>query len=173
MRSFLFVALLLFGCFIFHLSSVTYGSTGLYHLNQWIKISKDRDDGIYVFDWRLKVSIKQCVEACKATKACQFVNFEGRSHLCALIRSDKEFTPVIEKKPGYILGIKSEWMEEGDGACENCASNGYCNNDKSQNTENVVCGNSGKYVDRPLIVAIATVFSCRTKLATASEQSLN
>lgn len=78
----------------------------------WLRILTTEDNRLYPFDWLVKVSVKECVLACKSTKACQYMNYEVRAHKCALIRTDN-ITENIEEhvvsKPGYIFGNKSEW----------------------------------------------------------------
>ncbi|KAL4229575.1 hypothetical protein ACF0H5_012614 [Mactra antiquata] len=84
------------------------------HFGHWVKSSNnDNNVDYYTFEWKIKVSKKDCVNACKSTEVCEYINFEVRSHLCALvtIKDDRKGRlPVIEKKPGYIYMNKSEWI---------------------------------------------------------------
>ncbi|KAL4239464.1 hypothetical protein ACF0H5_000279 [Mactra antiquata] len=60
----------------------------------------------------MKVSKKDCVHACKAVEACEYINLDVRSHLCALVKvknGREGRLPVIGIKPGYIYMNKSEW----------------------------------------------------------------
>jgi hypothetical protein len=57
--------------------------------------------------------IKDCIESCKMSKACKYVNFEIRTMLCFLISVKAEYTlnveNYVEVKPGFYFGDKNEW----------------------------------------------------------------
>lgn len=71
------------------------------------------NSSFYTFEWLTMVSIKDCIEACKSRKTCQYINYDVRPHLCALIRPQEghkgNICPNTEIKPGYVYGNKSEW----------------------------------------------------------------
>ncbi|KAL4223845.1 hypothetical protein ACF0H5_017310 [Mactra antiquata] len=82
------------------------------------------------FDWKTGVGKPECIEACKSTKACCYINFEVKSGLCALVRPRSEYVGtlgiemVTERKPGYIFGDKSEWNVSQHYDCEMCKNYG-------------------------------------------------
>lgn len=80
------------------------------HFGKRVQNSKDEDMEVYTFEWMTSVSIRDCMGACKSTKACEYINFEVRSHKCALIRAnDSKYVVKVSDKPGFIFGNKSEW----------------------------------------------------------------
>ncbi|KAL4229339.1 C-type lectin domain 4 member F [Mactra antiquata] len=114
-----------------------------YHFSHWIKTSKTRGTGVYVFDWRLRLSVNQCMKVCQVTKACQFFNYETRPHLCGLIRTDELASVEVEQKPGYVYGNKSEWIQNDINRCDKCNSTGKCISNDLTDKKNNVCENSG------------------------------
>ncbi|KAL4227370.1 hypothetical protein ACF0H5_012813 [Mactra antiquata] len=122
-------AILIFGMYLFQFSDSF--NKELYHFSRWLKLPEEQT-GIYVFDWKLKVSIKQCKNACKSTKVCQYINYEGRTHLCALIRNDGKDTPVIEIKPGYTFWNKSEKIKNDVTESNHCDGKENCEMDDKQ-----------------------------------------
>ncbi|KAL4220627.1 hypothetical protein ACF0H5_021023 [Mactra antiquata] len=114
-----------------------------YHFSKWIKTPKSKDTGVYVFDWRLRLSVTQCMKVCNETKACQFFNYESRPHLCGLIRTDEHSKVEVEQKPGYVYGNKSEWTKNDVSRCNDCDLTGRCNNNDLLSKKNEVCRNSG------------------------------
>ncbi|KAL4226218.1 hypothetical protein ACF0H5_014203 [Mactra antiquata] len=113
-----------------------------YHFSKWIKTSKTKNAGVYVFDWQLRLSVSQCMKVCNVTKACQFFNYETRPHLCGLIRIDESSKVEVEQKPGYVYGNKSEWTQNAANICDKCNDTGRCNNDDLTDKKNDVCRNS-------------------------------
>lgn len=83
------------------------------HFRHWFQNSI-QGTRFYTFEWMVKVSVKDCVDTCKSTQACEYINYAVRSHKCALVRSqtdsDDNSVADVEIKPGYIFGNKSEWM---------------------------------------------------------------
>ncbi|KAL4219026.1 hypothetical protein ACF0H5_021609 [Mactra antiquata] len=105
------IHLMLFWMMCLHISGLMTNEP--IHFGYWVS-SSNEDSGVdfYTFMWKIKVSKKDCVEACKATDACEYINFEVRSHLCALVKAKDNRNgrqPLIEMKPGYIYMDKSEW----------------------------------------------------------------
>lgn len=84
------------------------------HFGKWLNVtSTENEAGFYMFDWLVQDSVQKCVDECKSTKACQYINYEVRAHICVLIRRNVEQNnnddPVVEIKPGHMFGNKSEW----------------------------------------------------------------
>ncbi|KAL4225863.1 hypothetical protein ACF0H5_013852 [Mactra antiquata] len=130
------------GLFLF--KSIDTRPDKLYHFNKWLKTTSGNKGGFYTFDWLFKVSIKQCSDMCILTKACQYINYQPRPHLCSLIRNDTDSTPIVETKPGYLFGNKSEWTKSIPNDCKECPNKGQCIEDKSLVNRKDECRNSGK-----------------------------
>lgn len=83
------------------------------HFGKWLQNMNDGTSSFRTFEWLVNVSVMECVDACKSTKACKFINFEVRPHKCALIRTQQEsdisYNENVGIKPGNIFGNKSEW----------------------------------------------------------------
>ncbi|KAL4229955.1 hypothetical protein ACF0H5_010346 [Mactra antiquata] len=87
----------------------------IYHA-KFLQNSIEGNSSVYTFETLLKVSVQQCVNACKTTKACEYINYERRHTKCDLLRTkDDTDTKTVkleaETKPGCVFGNKSEWIE--------------------------------------------------------------
>jgi hypothetical protein len=72
------------------------------------------DDGsLYVIEFVTRRAINDCIDLCKAKKACKFINFYRLANLCSLIgvigNKHVQIENYLEIAPGYYFGAKEKW----------------------------------------------------------------
>lgn len=59
-------------------------------------------------------SVSSCIDKCKASNECRYINYHVASHLCHLIDGsigeDVIIEDILEEARGYVFGDKANWI---------------------------------------------------------------
>lgn len=83
------------------------------HFSTILDIGPHNEFTFFISEAILLVGLKDCVENCKATKGCKYINYDRPATVCYFIGvqggDDPTVTNSLVQRKGHIFGDKSEW----------------------------------------------------------------
>lgn len=83
------------------------------YFSSFLEIGTHNEFTFFISEAILKVGLNDCIEKCKATKGCKYINYDRAATVCYFIGvqrgNDPTVTNSVVQRNGYVFGDKSDW----------------------------------------------------------------